>query len=160
MESCQGITGSKKDHVFILLKGSLLLLGNNYASSPVKDFIPHTALGILLLIIAVLLAYAGICRSLSHAQLFSSVCLTVSALWCGSGLVHILVGQGVLQPSELRASLVPGLAAFTLALLVIGGVAIAVKKAVLFITSCQTFTFLKPHRLTVLHHFLILNYLH
>ncbi|KAI9544278.1 hypothetical protein NQZ68_001149 [Dissostichus eleginoides] len=107
--------------------GSLLLLVNNYASSPVKDFIPHTALGILLLIIAVLLAYAGICRSLSHAQLFSSVCLTVSALWCGSGLVHILVGQGVLQPSELRASLVPGLAAFTLALLVIGSVAIAVK---------------------------------
>ncbi|KAI4819663.1 hypothetical protein KUCAC02_004903 [Chaenocephalus aceratus] len=115
--------------------GSLLLLVNDYASSPVKDFIPHTALGILLLIIAVLLAYAGICRSLSHAQLFSSVCLTVSALWCGSGLVHILVGQGVLQPSELRASLVPGLAAFTLALLVIGGVAIAVKKAVLFLIA-------------------------
>ncbi|KAF3855305.1 hypothetical protein F7725_023360 [Dissostichus mawsoni] len=77
----------------------------------------------------------GICRSLSHAQLFSSVCLTVSALWCGSGLVHILVGQGVLQPSELRASLVPGLAAFTLALLVIGGVAIVVKKAVLFLIA-------------------------
>ncbi|KAF3838178.1 hypothetical protein F7725_009946 [Dissostichus mawsoni] len=112
-----------------------MLLVNNYASSPVKDFIPHTALGILLLIIAVLLAYAGICRSLSHAQLFSSVCLTVSALWCGSGLVHILVGQGVLQPSELRVSLVPGLAAFTLALLVIGGVAIAVKKAVLFLIA-------------------------
>ncbi|XP_033976976.1 uncharacterized protein si:ch211-153b23.4 [Trematomus bernacchii] len=115
--------------------GSLLLLVNNYASSPVKEFIPHTALGILLLIIAVLLAYAGISRSLSHAQLFSSVCLTVSALWCGSGLVHILVGQGVLQPSELRASLVPGLAAFTLALLIIGGVAIAVKKAVLFLIA-------------------------
>ncbi|KAK1888531.1 putative threonylcarbamoyl-AMP synthase [Dissostichus eleginoides] len=64
-----------------------------------------------------------------------SVCLTVSALWCGSGLVHILVGQGVLQPSELRASLVPGLAAFTLALLVIGGVAIVVKKAVLFLIA-------------------------
>ncbi|KAM9357011.1 uncharacterized protein ABDE67_004587 [Symphorus nematophorus] len=111
--------------------GSLLLLVNSYASSPEKDFIPHTALGILLLIIAVLLAYAGIRRSLSHAQLFSSLCLTVSALWCGSGLVYILVGQAVLQPTELRSSLVPGLAAFTLALLVIGGVAIIAKKAVL-----------------------------
>ncbi|XP_051276367.1 uncharacterized protein si:ch211-153b23.4 [Dicentrarchus labrax] len=115
--------------------GSLLLLVNNYASSPVKDFIPHTALGILLLIIAALLAYAGIRRSLSHAQLFSSLCLTVSALWCGSGLVYILVGQRVLQPTELRSSLVPGLAAFTLALLIIGSVAILVKKAVLFLIA-------------------------
>ncbi|XP_071313684.1 uncharacterized protein [Trachinotus anak] len=112
--------------------GSLLLLVNNYASSPDNnDFIPHTALGILLLIIAALLAYAGIRRSLSHAQLFSSVCLSVSALWCGSGLVYILVGQGVLQPTELRSSLIPGLAAFTLALLIIGSVALIVKKAVL-----------------------------
>uniref|UniRef100_A0A8C3AD47 Threonylcarbamoyl-AMP synthase n=2 Tax=Cyclopterus lumpus TaxID=8103 RepID=A0A8C3AD47_CYCLU len=115
--------------------GSLLLLVNNYASSPEKDFIPHTALGILLVIIAVLLAYAGISHSLSHAQLFSSLCLTVSALWCGSGLVYILVGQAVLQPTELRSSLVPGLAAFTLALFVIGSVAVAVKKAVLVIIA-------------------------
>ncbi|XP_074504473.1 uncharacterized protein LOC141775222 [Sebastes fasciatus] len=115
--------------------GSLLLLVNNYASSPEEDFIPHTALGILLLIIAALLAYAGICRSLSHAQLFSSLCLTVSALWCGSGLVYILVGQGVLQPTELRSSLVPGLAAFTLALLIIGLVAVVVKKVVLFLIA-------------------------
>ncbi|KAF3693783.1 YrdC domain-containing protein, mitochondrial Precursor [Channa argus] len=111
--------------------GSLLLLVNNYASSPNTDLIPATALGILLLIIATLLAYAGIRRSLSHAQLFSTLCLTVSALWCGSGLVYILVGQGVLQPTELRSSLVPGLAAFTLALLIIGSVAVIVKKAVL-----------------------------
>jgi len=33
---------------------------NNYASSPEKDFIPHTALGILLLIVAALVAYAGL----------------------------------------------------------------------------------------------------
>ncbi|XP_034454544.1 uncharacterized protein si:ch211-153b23.4 [Hippoglossus hippoglossus] len=111
--------------------GSLLLLVNDYATSPGEDFIPYTALGILLLIIAALLAYTGIYRSLSHAQLFSSLCLTVSALWCGSGLVYILVGQGVLQPAELRSSLVPGLAAFTLALLIIGSVALLLKKAVL-----------------------------
>ncbi|KAK2849291.1 hypothetical protein Q5P01_009125 [Channa striata] len=115
--------------------GSLLLLVNNYASSPDGDLIPSTALGILLLIIAALLAYAGIRRSLSHAQLFSTLCLTVSALWCGSGLFYILVGQGVLQSTELRSSLVPGLAAFTLALLIIGSVAVVVKKAVLVLIA-------------------------
>uniref|UniRef100_A0A3B4TT14 Threonylcarbamoyl-AMP synthase n=1 Tax=Seriola dumerili TaxID=41447 RepID=A0A3B4TT14_SERDU len=106
-----------------------------YGSSPERELIPYTALGILLLIIAALLAYAGICRSLSYAQLFSSVCLTVSALWCGSGLVYILVGQGVLQPTDLRSSLIPGLAAFTLALLIIGSVALIVKKAVLAVIA-------------------------
>ena len=39
--------------------GSLLLLVNNYGSSPEKSLIPHTALGVLLLIIAALLAYSG-----------------------------------------------------------------------------------------------------
>ncbi|XP_029296765.1 uncharacterized protein LOC115014216 isoform X2 [Cottoperca gobio] len=89
--------------------GSLLLLVNNYTSSSKTDFIPYTALGILLLVIAVLLAYAG--------------------------LVYILAGQGVLHPSELRYSLVPGLAAFTLALLIIGGVAVVVKKVVLVLIA-------------------------
>ncbi|XP_037530997.1 uncharacterized protein si:ch211-153b23.4 [Nematolebias whitei] len=111
--------------------GSLLLLVNSYASSPQNDFIPHTALGILLLIISALIAYAGVYHSLSHAQLFSTLCLTISALWCGSGLVYILVGQGVLQLTDLKSSLVPGLAAFTLALFVIGSVALFVKKPVL-----------------------------
>ncbi|XP_076018872.1 uncharacterized protein LOC143010443 [Genypterus blacodes] len=115
--------------------GALLLLVNNYASSPEKDFIPHTALGVLLIITAALLAYAGVRHSLTHARLFSTLCLCVSALWCGSGLVYILVGQEVLQPTELRSSLVPGLAAFTLALLLIGTVALLVKKAVLFILA-------------------------
>ncbi|GAA6226333.1 uncharacterized protein LOC108882903 [Lates japonicus] len=115
--------------------GSLLLLVNNYASSSEKDFIPHTALGILLLIIAALLAYTGVRCSLSSAQLFSSLCLTVSALWCGSGLVYILVGYRVLQPTKLRSFLVPGLAAFTLALLIIGSVALIVKKAVLSVIA-------------------------
>ncbi|XP_072252017.1 uncharacterized protein [Leuresthes tenuis] len=115
--------------------GSLLLLVNNYASSPEKDFIPHTALGILLLIVAALVAYAGVRHSLSHAQLFSALCLTVSALWCGSGLVYILVGQRVLQHTELGSSLIPGLAAFTLALFIIGSVALFVKKVVLFVIA-------------------------
>uniref|UniRef100_A0A672FUW9 Threonylcarbamoyl-AMP synthase n=1 Tax=Salarias fasciatus TaxID=181472 RepID=A0A672FUW9_SALFA len=104
--------------------GSLLLLVNNYAGSPESDFIPHTALGILLLFVAAILAYP-------HARLFSTLCLTISALWCGSGLVYVLVGQEVLQLTEMRSSLVPGLAAFTLALFILGIVALVAKTAVL-----------------------------
>jgi len=43
----------------VLLLGSLLLLVNNYASSPDRPLITDTALGVLLLIIAALLAYSG-----------------------------------------------------------------------------------------------------
>uniref|UniRef100_A0A8C6NXU3 Uncharacterized protein n=1 Tax=Nothobranchius furzeri TaxID=105023 RepID=A0A8C6NXU3_NOTFU len=121
--------------IMSVLLGSLLLLVNGSASSPLKDFIPHTALGVLLLIITVLVAYAGVRHSLSHTQLFSTLCLTVSALWCGSGLIYILVGQGVLQLTDLKDSLVPGLAAFTLALFIIGSVTLFVKKQVLFLIA-------------------------
>lgn len=82
-----------------------------------------------------LLPLLGVGRSLSHARLFSTLCLTVSALWCGSGLVYVLVGQGVLQPTELRSSLVPGLAAFTLALFLVTSVAVLVKKAILAVMA-------------------------
>nr|XP_054604403.1 uncharacterized protein si:ch211-153b23.4 [Nothobranchius furzeri] len=140
MQPCTGVMAlhnSLDESVGILSisAGSLLLLVNSYGSSPLKDFIPHTALGVLLLIITVLVAYAGVRHSLSHAQLFSTLCLTVSALWCGSGLIYILVGQGVLQLTDLKDSLVPGLAAFTLALFIIGCVALFVKKQVLFIIA-------------------------
>ncbi|XP_066504814.1 uncharacterized protein si:ch211-153b23.4 [Hoplias malabaricus] len=111
--------------------GSLLLVVNNYGSSPGKPLIPDTALGIQLLIIAALLAYAGVRRSLSHSSLFASLCLTVSALWCGSGLVHILTGQGVISPNELRNAMVPGLAAFTLAFLIISVAAALQREVVL-----------------------------
>lgn len=73
----------------------------------------------------------GIRRSLSHGWLFSTLYLTLSALWCGSGLVYILVGQRVLQPTELRSALTPGLAAFTIALLIIGIVAVIAKQTVI-----------------------------
>ena len=54
--------------------------------------------------------------------------------------MNVLVGQGVLQPAELRSSLVPGLAAFTLALLIIGSVSLLLKKAVLsLIAICISF---------------------
>lgn len=49
--------------------------------------------------------------------------------------MYILAGQRVIQPTELRSSLVPGLAAFTLALFIIGSVAVVAKKAVLFLIA-------------------------
>lgn len=81
----------------------------------------------------------GICCSLHPGQLFSPLCLTISALWCGSGLVYILLGQAVLQPTELRSALIPGLAAFTLAFLILSGVAVLAKKTVLFLVALGIF---------------------
>ncbi|KAK7922888.1 hypothetical protein WMY93_009790 [Mugilogobius chulae] len=115
--------------------GSLLLLINNYASGSLSTFIPDTALGILLLIIAALLAYAAVSRCLSHAQLFSALCLSISALWCGLGLVHILLGQKVISFDEFRFALIPGLGAFSLALFLICFIAVLAKKVVLIIIS-------------------------
>ncbi|XP_072288372.1 uncharacterized protein [Eucyclogobius newberryi] len=115
--------------------GSLLLLINNYVNDSSTTFIPHTALGILLLITAALLAYAAVSRCLSHAQLFSALCLNISALWCGLGLVHILLGQKLLSFHEFRFALIPGLASFSLALFLIGLIGILVKKVILIVIS-------------------------
>ncbi|XP_007228541.3 uncharacterized protein si:ch211-153b23.4 [Astyanax mexicanus] len=109
--------------------GSLLLLVNNYGSSSAKPLIPYTSLGVLLLIISALLAYAGVRRSLSNSFIFVSLCLTVSALWCGSGLIYILEGEAVIVEG-LRNALVPGLAAFTLALFIICIVAVLQREVV------------------------------
>lgn len=49
--------------------------------------------------------------------------------------MYILVGQRLLQASELRSALIPGLAAFTVALLIVGSVAVIVKKSVLFLIA-------------------------
>ncbi|KAL2077578.1 hypothetical protein ACEWY4_027082 [Coilia grayii] len=114
--------------------GALLLLVNGYGGAP--GLISSTALGILLLIIAALLAYSGVRRSLSAAPLFTCVCLTVSALWCGSGLVYILVGEDIVNiTSGLRNAMIPGLAAFTLALFILALVAVLAKEVVLFILA-------------------------
>uniref|UniRef100_A0A3B3ZAN5 Threonylcarbamoyl-AMP synthase n=1 Tax=Periophthalmus magnuspinnatus TaxID=409849 RepID=A0A3B3ZAN5_9GOBI len=88
----------------------------------------RSAVGILLLILALLLAYAGFGRR-SRAQLFSTVCLTVSSLWFSLGLVFILTQQNELS------FLSPGLAAFSLGLFLIGFVAFLAKKVILTIIS-------------------------
>uniref|UniRef100_A0AAV2MJ30 Threonylcarbamoyl-AMP synthase n=1 Tax=Knipowitschia caucasica TaxID=637954 RepID=A0AAV2MJ30_KNICA len=105
--------------------GSLLLLINNYGSvsGNATTFIPHTTLGTLLLIAAALSAYAAVSRCLSHAQLFSTLCLSISALWSALGLVHILFGQRILTEDEFRFALIPGLATFSFALFLIAIIA-------------------------------------
>lgn len=78
----------------------------------------------------------GLCQSLSHRLLYTTLCLTVSALWCGSGLVHILEGEGIIGgQNRLRNAMVPGLAAFTLALLIISLIAVLQKKVFLCFIS-------------------------
>ncbi|XP_053734732.1 uncharacterized protein si:ch211-153b23.4 [Synchiropus splendidus] len=121
--------------------GSLLLLVNNYGDS----LVPSTPLGLVLLILAGLLALTGLSRPLAcpgaavglllsppagsgQDQLWTCLCLTISALWSGSGVLYLLRGLGVLEPSQLSSALLPALAAATVALFSIGSVALATKK--------------------------------
>uniref|UniRef100_A0A8C3KNS9 Threonylcarbamoyl-AMP synthase n=1 Tax=Calidris pygmaea TaxID=425635 RepID=A0A8C3KNS9_9CHAR len=112
--------------------GSLLLAVHFYSAPRASSLIPSTALGVLLLILSSLLAYAGIRRSLRNASLFLSLCLTISVFWCGYGVVFILGGQGVLNDSgDFRNALVPGLVTFTLALLIIAVVGFLCREVIL-----------------------------
>ncbi|NXE51950.1 SUA5 synthase, partial [Casuarius casuarius] len=112
--------------------GSLLLAVHFYTLSRAAPLIPSTALGILLLILSSLLAYAGIRRSLRNASLFLSLCLTISVFWCSYGMVFILGGQGVLNDTgDFRNALVPGLVTFTLALLIIAVVGFLHREVIL-----------------------------
>ncbi|XP_074407689.1 uncharacterized protein LOC102064147 [Zonotrichia albicollis] len=112
LHSCIGLLG--------ISAGSLLLAVHFYSSARAAPLIPSTALGVLLLLVSALLAYAGIRRSLRSASLLVALCLTLSALWSGYGVILILAGQGALPgPGDARDALVPGLATFTLALLLL-----------------------------------------
>ncbi|NWU20728.1 YRDC protein, partial [Dyaphorophyia castanea] len=97
--------------------GSLLLAVHFYSSPRASPLIPSTALGVLLLVLSALLAYAGIRRSPRNASLLLALCLTLSASWCGYGVILLLAGQGVL--AEPGDALVPGLATLALALLLV-----------------------------------------
>ncbi|XP_043913567.1 uncharacterized protein LOC122790069 [Protopterus annectens] len=118
--------------VLAISAGSLLLTVNSYSSNDATALLPPTSLGVLLLILAAILGYAGIRKSLGYDPVFVTLCLTISALWCGSGIIHILHGMKVLnEKDELRDALVPGLATFTLALFIIGAVGIFQKEVLL-----------------------------
>ncbi|XP_078403195.1 uncharacterized protein LOC144683736 isoform X1 [Cetorhinus maximus] len=114
--------------VLIICAGALMLSVNQYSAVPL---IPSSALGVLLLIVAALLFYTGIRKSSSHTVLFVNLCLTVSAFWCGSGLIHILIGEKEFQGDGIRNALVPGYSAFTLGLFIIGLVGLIQKEVIL-----------------------------
>ncbi|XP_053811769.1 uncharacterized protein LOC128795210 [Vidua chalybeata] len=112
LHSCIGLLG--------ISAGSLLLAVHLYSSPRATPLIPSMALGVLLLLVSALLVYAGIRRSLRNASLLVSLCLTLSALWSGYGVILILAGQGVLPgPADARDALLPGLVTFTPALLLL-----------------------------------------
>ncbi|XP_062998147.1 uncharacterized protein LOC134409364 [Elgaria multicarinata webbii] len=101
--------------------GSLLLAVHFYSSTRLTPLLSSTALGVLLVLLSLLVGYAGVRKSLQNASLFVSLCLTISALWCGYGVIQILAGQEVLHDAaDLRNAAVPGLVAFCLGLLLIG----------------------------------------
>ncbi|NXR24080.1 YRDC protein, partial [Cinclus mexicanus] len=119
--------------------GSLLLAVHFYSSPGVTSLIPSTALGVLLLLLSALLAYAGIRRNLRNGSLLVPLCLTLSAFWSGYGVILILAGQGVLpEPGDARDALVPGLATFTLALLLLAVVGFLCGEPLLALVASAT----------------------
>ncbi|NWX97397.1 SUA5 synthase, partial [Nothoprocta ornata] len=131
--------------------GSLLLTVHFYTVSRAAPVIPNTALGILLLILSSLLAYAGIRRSRRNPSLFLSLCLTISVFWCSYGAVFILGGQGVLNDTgDFRNALVPGLATFTLALLIIAVVGFLHREVILAMIA-SALSFASAHEIAMLY---------
>ncbi|KAL9836897.1 uncharacterized protein GJ701_010616 isoform 2-T3 [Geothlypis trichas] len=129
LHSCIGLLG--------ISAGSLLLAVHFYSSTGAAPLIPSTALGVLLLLVSALLAYAGIRRSLRNASLLVALCLTLAALWSGYGVILILAGQGALPgPSDARDALVPGLATFTLALLLLAMAGFLCEEPLLGLVAC------------------------
>ncbi|NWR90535.1 YRDC protein, partial [Furnarius figulus] len=131
LHSCIGLLG--------ISAGSLLLAVHFYSSPRAAPLIPSTALGVLLLILSALLAYAGIRRSPRNGSLLPSLCLTISVFWCGYGVTFILAGHGALgDAGDLRDAVVPGLATFTLALLLIAVVGLLCREPLLAVVSAAT----------------------
>ncbi|NXP73227.1 SUA5 synthase, partial [Ramphastos sulfuratus] len=119
-------------HLSCYSTGSLLLAVHFYSLPRAAPLILSTTLGVLLLMLSSLLAYAGICRSPRNSSLFLTLCLTISAFWCGYGVLFILEGQGVLNATgDFCNALVPGLVTFTLALLLIAVVGFLCREVIL-----------------------------
>ncbi|NXO80813.1 YRDC protein, partial [Sitta europaea] len=128
LHSCIGLLG--------ISAGSLLLAVHFYSCPGAAPLIPSTALGLLLLLLSALLAYAGIWRSPRNVSLLLPLCLTLAAFWSGYGLILLLAGQGVLPaPGDARDALLPGLATFTLALLLLAGVGFLCREPLLALVA-------------------------
>ncbi|KAM3912037.1 uncharacterized protein RB166_020507 [Leptodactylus fuscus] len=121
--------------VLAISAGSLLLSVQYYSTNASASLIPPTALGILLLILAAVLGYAGIRKVRGDVSLWVSLFWTMSALWCGYGVNLILRGNNVISISEMRNAIVPGLVALILGLLIIGVVGVLQKEVVLALMS-------------------------
>ncbi|XP_075042127.1 uncharacterized protein LOC142101616 [Mixophyes fleayi] len=117
--------------VLAISAGCLLLSIHYYSTGAAVPLVSPSALGVLLLILAVVLAYAGIRKIQANVPLWVSFYWTVSALWCGSGVNLILTGNDVVGISEMRNAMVPGLVSFFLGLLIIGIMGIIQKESVL-----------------------------
>nr|AAI69842.1 Unknown (protein for MGC:196569) [Xenopus laevis] len=119
--------------------GSFLLAINYYSWTTATTVIPSTALGILLLIVAAILAYVGIRKCRTNASLCVLFYWTVSALWFSSGINFILAGNNVFSNTnqntvstlsgtnfplagnpDMTNANVPGLIAFAVGLFIIG----------------------------------------
>ncbi|XP_066496271.1 uncharacterized protein [Tiliqua scincoides] len=114
--------------------GALQLLGCSFPAGsllqaahrcplPAAQRGPRSALGVLLLLLAPLLALAGAPGKSRQprAPLLGVLCTTVAALWGGCGALQILAGQGLLRDgADLHSAAVPGLAALGLGLLLTG----------------------------------------
>ncbi|KAM4663430.1 uncharacterized protein O3C94_011672 [Discoglossus pictus] len=103
------------------ITGTLLLAVYYYSSAHSVSIISRSALGILLIILSVILSHAGFQKSFGTEPLVVTFCMTVSALWGNSGIIHLLIGNGILKSSEeLKNAVAPGLAAISMAFFVMG----------------------------------------
>nr|XP_003230159.1 PREDICTED: uncharacterized protein LOC100563185 [Anolis carolinensis] len=112
--------------------GALLLLVHFYSFTRPVPLLSETALGTLLLFLSCLIGYAGIRKSLQNASIFVTLCLTISVLWASYGAIQVLAGQGLLHDATgVRNATIPGLVAFSLALLLVALVGFLQREAIL-----------------------------
>ncbi|XP_063794612.1 uncharacterized protein LOC134949825 [Pseudophryne corroboree] len=121
--------------VLAISAGCLLLSIHYYSSAAAAPLVSSSVLGVLLLILAAILAYAGIRKITSNVSLWVSFYWTVSAMWCGSGVNLILTGNDVIGISDMRNAMVPGLVSFFLGLLIIGIIGILQREILLSVMA-------------------------
>ncbi|CAM9518558.1 unnamed protein product [Lampetra fluviatilis] len=128
--------------------GSLLLAIESYAPGRFEP----TALGLLLLVVSALLAFAAIRRLQCEASVFVNFCLILSALWAGQGVIMVLMGQGAVGRDEhsTRLALAPGLVAFAPACLLLCFVGL-VKGPTLLAAMSGAVAFALSHRIALLY---------
>ncbi|XP_073485150.1 uncharacterized protein [Aquarana catesbeiana] len=117
--------------VLAVSAGSLLLASQHYSLAAASTAIPASALGVLLLILAAILAYAGARKFGGNVPLWVSFYWTVSAMWVSTGVNLLLEGNDVLSAPHMKDAMVPGLLAFFVGLLIISIVGIFQKEVVL-----------------------------